>query len=186
MNYYISDLHFGHANVIKLDGRPFADVEEMDHVMIGRWNETIDDNDDIYIVGDFCYRSSRSASWYLAQLAGRKHLVAGNHDWLTLKDRKVMSMFESVDNILEVEDCGRIAVLCHYPMAEWRNSRRTSWHIYGHIHNNRDSTYEFMRTLGRALNAGAPINGYRPSTFDELVENNRQFNAASTACRISQ
>lgn len=26
-NYYIADLHFGHANVIRFDDRPFADNE---------------------------------------------------------------------------------------------------------------------------------------------------------------
>ena len=80
MIYYISDLHFGHANAIKFDARPFADVEEMDRVMIERWNETVCDDDVVYIVGDFCYRSGRSAAWYLSQLKGQKHLVVGNHD----------------------------------------------------------------------------------------------------------
>lgn len=28
MNLYISDMHFGHKNVISFDHRPFADVEE--------------------------------------------------------------------------------------------------------------------------------------------------------------
>ena len=38
MNLYISDLHLGHANVIKFDGRPFADVDEMDRMLIEMWN----------------------------------------------------------------------------------------------------------------------------------------------------
>ena len=37
MNLYISDLHFGHANVIKFDHRPFADRDEMDHTLIQLW-----------------------------------------------------------------------------------------------------------------------------------------------------
>ena len=30
MNYYIADTHFGHKNVLRLDHRPFADVEQME------------------------------------------------------------------------------------------------------------------------------------------------------------
>ena len=90
-----------------------------------------------------------------------------------------MPMFASVHDLQEMDDGERHVVLCHYPLAEWRNSRRSAWHIYGHIHGNRNGAYVFMRTLDRALNAGAPVNGYRPVTFDELVENNRRFRAAA-------
>ena len=34
MNRYISDMHLGHANVLRFDHRPFADVEEMEHYMM--------------------------------------------------------------------------------------------------------------------------------------------------------
>lgn len=30
-NFYISDFHFGHKNVIKFDCRPFSDVDEMNN-----------------------------------------------------------------------------------------------------------------------------------------------------------
>ena len=33
MIYYISDLHLGHANIIKLCKRPFSDVDEMNAVL---------------------------------------------------------------------------------------------------------------------------------------------------------
>ncbi|MBP5671068.1 MAG: hypothetical protein J6X49_01640 [Victivallales bacterium] len=61
MNLYIGDLHFGHANVIKHDSRPFLDVDEMDRVMMEHWNAAVNEDDDVYVVGDFCYRSGRTA-----------------------------------------------------------------------------------------------------------------------------
>ena len=36
MIYYIRDLHFGHKNAICFDSRPFADVGEMENIMIAK------------------------------------------------------------------------------------------------------------------------------------------------------
>ena len=65
MNLYISDLHLGHANVIKFDGRPFADVDEMDRMLIELWNAKVRSEDNVYIIGDLCYRNGKPAEWYL-------------------------------------------------------------------------------------------------------------------------
>ena len=89
MNLYISDLHFGHSNVLNFDHRPFADRDEMDRVMISLWNSRVSADDHVYIVGDFCYRSGNTADWYLRQLKGHKHLVIGNHDGDTLKMKRL-------------------------------------------------------------------------------------------------
>lgn len=53
MNYYIADLHLGHANVIGYDNRPFADVSEMDEALIRNWNNTVTAMDTVYVLGDF-------------------------------------------------------------------------------------------------------------------------------------
>ena len=45
MILYTSDLHFGHSNVIGFDHRPFADVAEMDHVLIELWNGRVQPDD---------------------------------------------------------------------------------------------------------------------------------------------
>ena len=45
MIYYTSDLYFGHVNVIKFDERLFDDVEQMDRVLIERWNERVQEDD---------------------------------------------------------------------------------------------------------------------------------------------
>ena len=45
VNYYISDLHFGHRAIIDLDERPFNDVTEMEWALIDNWNEVVTEND---------------------------------------------------------------------------------------------------------------------------------------------
>ena len=175
MNLYISDLHFGHKNVIKFDGRPFADVEEMDRCLIELWNNRVGPEDDVFIVGDFAYRNGKSAEWYLERLSGHKHLIIGNHDQTTIDNGKAMKHFESVDKLTHVSDGDKQIVLCHYPIADWYKGRHGSWLIYGHIHGNRDDVYQFMRSRERALNAGACVNNYTPVSFDELVKNNKLF-----------
>lgn len=58
MIYYTSDLHLGHANIIKLCNRPFADIDEMNRVLISNWNSRVTNGDTIYIMGDLCFRTA--------------------------------------------------------------------------------------------------------------------------------
>ena len=175
MILYTSDLHFGHSNVIRFDHRPFKDVDEMDVTLIKFWNERVQPDDEVYIVGDLCYRSSREPEWYLRQLKGKKHLIVGNHDGVILKSPKALSYFESVDKMSEINDNGRRVILCHYPLAEWDAFFRGSSHVYGHIHNKREGTFEIMSRLENAYNAGCMINNFAPASFNELVRNNRYW-----------
>ena len=174
MNLYISDLHFGHANVINFDNRPFSDAEEMDRALIRLWNSRVSAEDNVYIVGDFCYRSGNAPEWYLRQLKGHKHLIIGNHDGNTLKNETAMSYFESVDKMMHVSDDGRQICLCHFPIAEWNGYYKGSWHIYGHIHKSAKGCYQYLADK-RALNAGCMINHYTPATIEQLVKNNQMF-----------
>ena len=56
MFFFIADTHFGHGAIIDLCHRPFKCVEEMDSIMIGRWNKKVSPNDTVYIVGDLFYK----------------------------------------------------------------------------------------------------------------------------------
>lgn len=175
MNYYISDLHFGHRKVIEMDQRPFATVEEMDAALIRLWNQRVTDTDDVYILGDFAYHNEYTATWYLRQLKGRKHLIVGNHDHNTLQDPKALACFASVEKMMRITDNGQVISLCHFPVAEWNGKRYGAYHIHGHLHSRRDEVAAFMARFDRALNAGCMLNGYRPVSLEELVENNCRF-----------
>ena len=175
MILYTADLHFGHKNVIGFDHRPFYDRDEMDLALIQLWNNRVAPDDEVYIIGDFMYRSDKEASWYLQRLRGHKHLVMGNHDTLLVQDEKAMAYFESVDLMRYVVDGDKNICLCHFPIAEWNKMMYGSYHIYGHIHSKKEETYQFMRTRERAYNAGCMINGYAPVSFRELEVNNLRF-----------
>lgn len=179
MNLYTSDLHFGHSNIIGFDQRPFTDRDEMEQILIHLWNRRVQDEDDVWILGDFCYRSDKTPETYLRRLKGRKHLIVGNHDTALLQNEKALAYFESVAPLQQIQDTYQgetIRVcLCHFPIAEWNGYRNGSWHVYGHIHNLKGETYEWMKTRTRALNAGCMINNYMPASFRELVENNARF-----------
>ena len=41
MNFYISDLHFGHKNIINFDNRPYFTVREMEDALIANWNSVV-------------------------------------------------------------------------------------------------------------------------------------------------
>ena len=52
MIYFTADTHFGHANIVKMCQRPYPDVDVMNEAMIAAWNERVQGNDTVYIIGD--------------------------------------------------------------------------------------------------------------------------------------
>ena len=175
MNLFTADLHLGHKNCILFDHRPFSDVDEMDEFIISMWNGRVYDGDDVWVLGDFTYRSKKSPASYLARLKGRKHLIIGNHDYRMLKDKEAMGMWESVDHIKKLHDpkYGDI-ILCHYPIADWEGMYHGSWHLFGHIHKSKSPCSEYMDRQDRAINAGCMLYSYAPMSMRELIEKKQE------------
>lgn len=130
--YYISDTHFGHANVIHFDNRPFKDIFEMDRIMIENWNSIVQEDDTVYFLGDFSWYREEETLKILANLNGTKVLIKGNHDKVS---PRIAKYFRGVYDYLEVNDDGRRVILSHYPIMAWNAQFRGSIHLYGHVHN---------------------------------------------------
>lgn len=176
MIYFTADTHFGHANIIKMCERPFPDVETMNESMIAAWNERVRGNDTVYVVGDMFFRCPDPES-ILKRLKGKKRLIVGNHDSTWMSKVDMGRYFLSVDSFLETSDGAHALTLCHYPMVTWKHTIR-SYMIHGHIHADTGADFwPLLRCRENVLNAGVDVNGFRPVTFDELVENTRKFKA---------
>ena len=176
--FYIADPHFGHANIIRFEERPFEDVEQMDRWLVEAWNARVADGDDVYIVGDLAYRSAASVEPIIGRLAGRKHLVVGNHDAKWMKTLAVEDHFVEVGHALyNVDEKNRRIWMCHYPCFTWPGARHEgSYHVYGHIHGSKpEAFWPVLRTYKNALNACVEVNWYMPVTLEELAANNGRW-----------
>lgn len=195
MNYYISDLHLGHKNVIKFDNRPFADLNEMEEVIVKNWNNRIHPQDTVYILGDFIW-NVKDAEWIriMSRLKGNKVLILGNHD-LSNMSSQLRNMFADVKPYKEISDGDKRVILCHYPIPFYRSS----WaeHIYmlhGHVHFTREaklckilvdhlqktSSQSKTYNRGHVYNVGCmlPYMNYTPRTLEEIINANNKSREA--------
>ena len=184
MIYFTSDQHFGHANIIRLCDRPFETAEEMNQVMLQRWNSKVANGDTVYFLGDLFFRDREVIVPILDQLKGHKHLILGNHDDFWLGKVDVNRYFESVSLMAEVQVNGQWVTLCHYPMVTWKNMNKT-YMVHGHIHGNTNADYwPLLWRRENVLNASVEVNDYYPVTFEELVENNRKWKEAHPCAEV--
>jgi len=180
--FYTSDQHFCHENILKLCNRPFGSLAEMEEVLVRNWNDKVRGDDTVYVLGDLFFggKDISRIETILKQLKGRKHLITGNHDssWMSLVDAS--KYFLSVNTLLETSLDGFGMTLCHYPMVTWRHQAK-SFMVHGHIHNDTKMDYwPLLISRERVLNASVDINGFAPVTFEELLENNRQWKEMHT------
>lgn len=182
MYYYISDLHFGHENVIRFDGRPFDNVDDMELWVKSRWNSKIKNSDTVFILGDFSFEKTEKTGEILRSLNGKKVLIIGNHDKSALANAE---LFEKVTPYLEVVDptCKRKVVLSHYPIPFYNCAHKQGVMLYGHVHNTVDwkLTEEIKKIVVAngvpcaMYNTGCmlPHMNYEPQTLKYIMQNDK-------------
>lgn len=151
--YITSDLHFGHRNIIKYENRPFNDIQEMDNWIIKNWNKTVEEDDLVYILGDFSWYKGEKTNEILNKLKGDKILIVGNHDEIFLKDKKFdRNLFQEICNYKEIKIKTTKIVMCHYPIIDWNGKNNGSFHLYGHVHSMINEDTKYMKMLEEKYN----------------------------------
>ncbi len=77
--FFTSDLHLGHVNAA-VKHRGFSSVDEMNELIIRRWNERVGDGDQVFVLGDLCMGKIADSLELVSRLKGRITLIPGNHD----------------------------------------------------------------------------------------------------------
>ena len=75
--FITADLHLSHWKIIVYAERPYKNVEDMNKSLIDNWNNTVDGNDTIFHLGDFCRRDHK---YFEGMLKGKIIHIRGDHD----------------------------------------------------------------------------------------------------------
>ena len=195
MIFYIADTHFGHANILKYDNRPFMSVEEMDEAIINNGNKAVSNTDIVYMLGDVSWysRYTGKTTEILNKLNGYKILIQGNHDnRLSATDKRNFGLIVDYVEIIDDSPGANNAkiVLSHYPIPFYKNMPHGDYHFYGHIHNGWDhnmvehwrkeieNLYE-REWHGYNVGCMMPYMNYTPRTFKEIIDGFKKFEAAN-------
>ena len=163
--YFTADHHFGHRNIIRFCSRPFSSSDEMGDEMVKRWNASVSNDDDVYILGDFAWSMGRGRLRELfSALAGRKHLILGNHDRADALD---LPWSSDPANYRRIDVDGRTVILSHYGLRVWEKMRYGAIHLYGHSHGNLPGFRN--DSGGGCCDVGVDCWNFAPVCFDDVV-----------------
>lgn len=158
MIYFTADLHFGHDACIEYCNRPFKNASVMDRQLIKNWNSVVEDEDTVYVVGDFTLKAPIHKNYIeniVSKLKGSKHLILGNHDRLKPFDYVNDIGFFSVHTSLEVYGY----ILNHDPAVACMDFKRTF--LCGHVHN-------LFRTQKNVINVGVDVCNFKPISILDI------------------
>lgn len=164
--WFTADQHFDHLNIIKYCNRPFREVGEMNQAMVDRWNEVVQAQDTVYVLGDFAFRNPER---FVAALNGGIVFQEGSHDkWLrkeiTRSPGDIWSKHLFIPQLHEVKVGEHTIVLCHYAMRSWPKSIHGSWQLYGHSHGRLEKT-----RLPRQMDVGVDCHDFYPISWEQIL-----------------
>jgi len=178
IDWFYSDPHLGHANIIGYTNRPFANVEEMNNTLVRNYNRMVGIDDTVLWLGDCFFKGD--ADKYrdiLAEMAGNKILIVGNHDQ---GDTTMAAMGFTLVMSEAVMNLGGIPCrLNHYPYYKERDlehetpdkfkqkrPHRHTGEILLHGHNHTTSKI----TGPTSINVGVDAWNFGPAPYNEVVK----------------
>lgn len=171
MIWFTSDLHLGHEAIIRMQNRPFQNIDEMNNTLIHNLNECVRANDKLYILGDISHHiDAEDSNALIKRIHGQKNLILGNHD--VTGDPEVCrynpNLFQWIGPYLKITASGMTLILMHYPMLTWAKVRAGSVMLHGHIHSGPEYNEANQQAGIRRFDVGVDANNYYPVSIDQI------------------
>ena len=170
MNYYSSDWHLNHTNIITFADRPFSSTEEMNMTILNNVTSILKKGDKLYFLGDFSKSKSMYDLFFSMLPKGVEfHWIIGNHDKGLVKQYGYLCT--SVSYMKEVIIQGNPTTLCHYPMISWNKSHYGAFQLYGHHHHKEGKEFDAIhdKILPTQLNVNCEFHDYKPWSENQIV-----------------
>lgn len=121
MNWFISDTHFNHTNIINYCNRPFSTTDEMDQAIISGINDCVKSDDTLWHLGDFmfgrCHYPDMKCISYLERINCKNIiLIVGSHDQVITRHPRVMDMFQMIIPYFAGHIKGTPITMSHKPL----------------------------------------------------------------------
>lgn len=165
-----SDLHFGHSMQFIYGPRGFNSIDEHDAEIIKRWNEKVEPNDEVYILGDLMLNDNIHGLECLRLLNGVKCAVRGNHDtdarWPLYSEAGVQTLgWAHVIHYRKYH-----FYLSHFPTLtgslEAESLHQMTLNLHGHTHS-KDMFYEDRPYM---FNVALDAHNCYPVLLDDIIE----------------
>ena len=157
--WFTSDSHYGHKNITygesvwanKETGcRRFDTTQEMSQHIVEQINKYVGQDDILIHLGDWSFGGIENIWSFRKQLNVKIiYLCAGNHDNSIKKNYtayqcvdenikyvSAQSLFEVVDDYLEIMIEKNLFCCMHFPIEEWNDRHHKSYMLHGHSHGN--------------------------------------------------
>lgn len=173
MDYFSSDWHIGHRNILTLSKRPFESMEEMRDQILQNMTSIMKKGDTLYFLGDLAF-SQADAEYVLDYFKARRIAfvwVLGNHDSSCNPKKLVGKCQKIVDTLVYKNKAKGIRIhLSHFPLRVWSASFHNSFHLYGHVHMfSPELAFLEDQPYGKSLNVNLEFNNYGPYSLEDIV-----------------
>ena len=177
MDFFTSDLHINHDKILGYCNRPFSSVEEMNEALIINWNETVNTEDTVYILGDFLMGQRTRTKEFADRLNGYKILILGNHD----NEEECRKVFPEVYKYLMYSTADEDYLLVHDPayakiyLELDPMFEDVDTVLHGHVHTSyiEECTLTCNQII-RYINVGVDVRDFRPQVLDQLLQTNEK------------